>query len=72
MASKGISMNLYPARSIIGICRTDFIETKDGAGGVVQLIMVDLMRSKRRIEWQVNIRGKRGVLHLAGKIAERL
>lgn len=67
IASKGIPMNLDPTRSIIGVCRANFIETKDRTSRVVQLVMVDLMRSKRRIERQVNIGGKWGVLHLAGK-----
>lgn len=67
MASKGIPMNLNPTRSIFRICRADFIEANYWTSGVVQLVMINLMRSKRRIERQVDIRGKWGVLHLAGK-----
>lgn len=55
MASKGISMDLNPTRSIIGVCGADLIETKDGTSRVIQFVMVDLVRGERRIKRQLNI-----------------
>ena len=59
-------MDLDATGGIRGVCRTDLIATEDLASGVVELIMVNLGGCECHIEWQLDIRGERHILHLAG------
>ena len=57
-------MDLDSTARIVSVGGADLIEPQHGSGGIIQLIMVDLMGGERRIERQLDIGRIRRVLHL--------
>ena len=57
-------MDLDSTARIVSVGGADLIEPQHGSGGIIQLVMVDLMGGERRIERQLDIGRIWRVLHL--------